>query len=353
VWDAAGTTLASAQTQFKLELGTGALRLSLEDDSFAPLARSARPQARMDVAYDGSDAQRWIFSVRREGQDRALRVISGRALPARLEWNGLDRAGRRAPDGDYLLDLAVLTRAGLTQTAEARVSVDTRRPTLSLQTDTRVFRPGAEGQGLSLTLGLAGDVEAAARWTLRFESLVGRPLKTFGGEGVPPATVVWNGLDERGDPVPGGALYYADFSVETDSGALATLPRLSVASRLEEPTLPFRVPLATVHFQPGDEMVSPEEQTVLHEAAAAVKKYNSDYVVLVLGHAETSEGPQSLRGGLELSFLRAGAVRDYLLGTEGLDPKRVKASGLGDAEASPAGGGAGRQRRVEVILYVQ
>ncbi len=351
VFDAQGRTLGAAEARFTLEAGTGRLRLSPEADIFAPIPQSVRSSARLAVGYDGADAQRWTLTVRRAGEPRPLRVTSGRGLPRVLAWDGRDRAGRRVPDGLYSLSLDVLAR-GTTVSAKAELSVDTRRPRLTLEGAPRVFKPGEGVAAVSFKTGLSGEAGIPSRWTLRVESLQGKAIKSFEGAGAPPASVAWNGVDEAGRPVAPGSLYYVDYKVEMESGALAALPRLTLASRPEESKLPFRVPLQTLRFGDGDESIALEDYAGLKEAAAAVKKYSSDYVVQVEGHAQDGESGRGGLGELELSFLRAKAVRDYLVESEGLDPQRVRSSGFG-SEAPASGAEPGRGRRVEVILYAQ
>ena len=353
IWDAFGVTLASAEAPFRLELGTGKLLLQAQQAAFAPLPRSTRPQARLLVSYDGYDAVHWTFTVRRQGLDRPLRVLAGRALPDELAWNGLDARHRRAPDGAYALELQVLTKGGSTATAQALVQVDTRRPEMALDSAPRVFAVEGAAPGLTLRLGARGAADGVLKWSLKLETRDGRALRSFGGPGAPPSTQFWDGRSESGAAVAGGSLVYADFRVEMQSGAVADPPRLALASRLEDPKLPFRVPLGTVHFDAGDDGISVDEFAALKEAAAAVKKYNSEYAVQVLGHAEAGEAAHSAQSELELSFLRANAVRDYLVDNEGLDKGRVRASGLGDLEAAAGEGTTDRRRRVEIILYVK
>jgi len=60
-----------------------------------------------------------------------------------------------------------------------------------------------------------------------------------------------------------------------------------------------------------------------------VKKYGADYLVQVLGYADSQEAASGAMGALELSFLRARTVRDYLVDSGGLDASRVKAMGFG------------------------
>jgi flagellar motor protein MotB len=127
---------------------------------------------------------------------------------------------------------------------------------------------------------------------------------------------------------------------------------------VDEPKQPFRVPLQTVRFQEGEESPQLDDFRALKEAAAAVKKYSTDYVVLISGYAGSGEsGSAGGLGELELSFLRAKTVRDFLVESEGLSPDKVKAVGRGADESAAAailGSDArAKARRVDVILYAQ
>ena len=355
--DAQGVTLATSSAKFQFDLGGGSLRLLPEADIFAPIAQSARPNAVLVVGYQGADARRWTLSITREGSKKPVRVLSGPKLPARLLWDGKDRQKRSVPDGGYNIELQLVTAAGKTLTAQTRVDVDTRRPTADLEADPLVFEAKGDVGSVTFGLGVAGEAGIPARWTLSIETLHGKPLKTFAGKGSPPQQVVWNGVDEAGKLVPGGALYYASFVVEMESGALARQPRLALASKAPEPTQPFRVPLQSLRFEEGDEVISLEDYKSLKEAAAAVKKYSTDYVVLINGYAAGGESSKGGLSELELSFLRAKAVRDFLVEGEGLDAAKVRAAGLGVEKAAPAAAATDdlrkKARHVEIILYAQ
>jgi outer membrane protein OmpA-like peptidoglycan-associated protein len=352
VFDAQGVSLAAAAAGFQLLAEAGPLTLSPQQDQFAPLAQSSRPQALLAVGGGGGGARRWTLTVRPEKGGAPLRVLSGPGLPALLAWNGQDRAGRRAADGAYALTLQVLGADGATRTAQARVEVDTRRPQLSLEALPRVFKAGDGLAVVSFKPQLRGTAGIPVRWSLQMQALDGKALRSFAGAGSPPELVAWNGANEEGHPVAAGTLLYADYMVEMDSGAQARLPRLALATRPLEPSLPFRVPLKTLRFAAGDESVALEDFKALKDAAAAVKQYSADYAVQVLGHAAEGESGRDGLGELELSFLRARSVRDFLVDSEGLDPDRVQASGVG-AEDKASGEGGERQRRVDVILYAK
>jgi outer membrane protein OmpA-like peptidoglycan-associated protein len=355
--DAQGLTLASAEAKFQLDLGGGKLRLLPEADIFAPIGQSERKSANVAVGYQGAGIQRWTLTITREGSAKPVRILSGRKLPARLAWDGFNSKGARVADGGYRLDLSLLTVGGGTLNAQTRLDVDTRRPNLDLNAEPLVFEAKGDVGAVTFSLGQSAEAGIPARWSLSVETLTGKKLKSFAGKGSPPAQLVWNGTDEAGKPVAGGAIYYVDFVVAMESGALARQPRVALASKLEEPKQPFKVTLQSVHFDEGEESVSLEEYTGLKETAAAIKKYGADYVVLVNGYAGLGEAGKAGLGEIELSFLRAKAVRDFLVEAEGLPSDKVRSVGNGP-KSSPAGslpGPAARAaaRVVDVIIYAQ
>jgi hypothetical protein len=76
-----------------------------------------------------------------------------------------------------------------------------------------VFSPLAEPAVTQLELTARTRAEAR-RWTLRVTDRSNRIVRQFGGEGEPPAHVVWDGMDEAGLTVPDGV--YTHVLVVTD-----------------------------------------------------------------------------------------------------------------------------------------
>lgn len=353
--DASGEALGAGETRINVMLQAGKLRLAPDSEIFAPAVQSARPQVSFGVAYDGADAREWTLSISRPGQPKPVRIIKGKGNPpVRIVWDGKDSTGKRVADGRYEAELAV--QGSALSTAKTVVEADTRKPTLDLKAEPRVFEPRGESGSVTFEPAVVSSSGITVSWRLAIENLEGKALKTFNGKGAPPQTVVWNGVDESGTAVAREALYYAAFSITTESGAIARTPRLTLAAKLAAPTQPFKVPLQTVRFAVGDESVALEEYRALKEAVEAIKKYGAEYVLQVVGYADTTESNSSTVGGMELSLLRARAVRDYLISNESLDPEKVRAMGYG--ESSPVGDnnsdeGRARNRRVELILFTK
>ena len=91
--------------------------------------------------------------------------------------------------------------------------------------------------------------------------------------------------------------------------------------------------------------------------SAAIKKSGTDYMVIVNGYGALGESGRAGLGELELSFLRAKAVRDFLVESEGLPETKVKAVGNGTKQQSagslPGASARAASRSVDVIIYAQ
>jgi hypothetical protein len=330
------TAAAAGVSGTRLELIAAAAR-------FAPIPSSTRPRLELKVAYNGTDAPPWRWTARIRGASADLRTVVGKRLPGRIVWNGMDQGRKRVPDGAYDLRLEAYA-GGRTLTAKTTVRIDTRRALPSLEAEPRIFKAGVPGQSVALKLSAPGS-SASSRWKVQVRSMEEGFSRVFGGSGVPPAVLSWNGSDDGGKPAPGGRLYSVKLSVETASGALAESPELRLSALAVDPDRPLRLPLKTVAFAVGDERLSPESLAAVRESAAAVLKGGKDYQVSVLGRTEPGE--QGGAGGtddISLSFLRAAAVREALI-AEGLEPARVAASGAGATQ--------GPGRAADLVLFTR
>jgi len=121
---------------------------------------------------------------------------------------------------------------------------------------------------------------------------------------------------------------------------------------VEVETTPRGVVLRTpgqLLFAEGSDELRGEALPVLHEIAALLKDVPGD--VSIEGHAD--DGGKGGTAGFELSCARALAALRELVGVEGLDAKRLRATGFGDVRPLFANSGPlarERNRRVEFVL---
>lgn len=103
----------------------------------------------------------------------------------------------------------------------------------------------------------------------------------------------------------------------------------------------------SVLFRSGSADLLPAAKRRLDEVAEALKKTQSPLVIE--GHTD-SQGPTELNE--ELSYERAGAVRDYLV-ERGVDSARVRTEGRGEEQpiaSNKSAEGRANNRRVEIVI---
>lgn len=140
----------------------------------------------------------------------------------------------------------------------------------------------------------------------------------------------------------------ADLSAET----VAIRARFDGPHDFEPFTPPAVITIAldaSVLFDTGKAMLKPEARQTLHEAAERVKKF-SGAAVLVSGHTDTVGSDASNQA---LSERRAAAVKDYFVGSEGIDAGALATRGFGSTQPVADNGtdaGRARNRRVDVVI---
>lgn len=113
------------------------------------------------------------------------------------------------------------------------------------------------------------------------------------------------------------------------------------------PSLPRRMTLDGVNFEPGSVRLTPDSITILDNAAASLNAWG-EVRVEVAGHTDSSH---SAAFNLELSRRRAEAVRAYLV-KKGVRAERLTARGYGESQPvadNRTAAGRMQNRRVELV----
>jgi outer membrane protein OmpA-like peptidoglycan-associated protein len=356
--DGSGQELASAETSLTVILSSAEMGMVLDSDIFAPGASSRRNSISLGFGKAPTGLQSYTVSIRHQGDKKVLRSFKGKVLPRSIRWDGKNQFGKVVPDGAYSIELKGLLQGGRSVVSSTQVEVDTRRPQLSVEAYPRIFEPGLETNAVGIDLKAEKMAGIPSRWELLVETLDGKRVRLFEGKGTPPERISWPGKDDQGQKVPNETLFYLSYLLEMESGAVAKAPRLTLGSEVTafKEQSAIKVTLAVVHFNANEENISLEDYKALKEAADGVKKYGNEYLLQVLGHADGTEAATGPMSALELSYLRAKAVRDYLAEAGGLEADRIKAMGFGSER--PQGDdatddGRAKNRRVDVILFTK
>ncbi|AAZ98407.1 outer membrane protein [Thiobacillus denitrificans ATCC 25259] len=113
------------------------------------------------------------------------------------------------------------------------------------------------------------------------------------------------------------------------------------------PSMPRRMTLDGVSFEPGSVRLTPDSITILDNAAASLNAWG-EVRVEVAGHTDSTH---SAAFNLELSQRRAEAVRAYLV-KKGVRAERLTARGYGESQPvadNRTAAGRAQNRRVELV----
>jgi flagellar hook assembly protein FlgD/outer membrane protein OmpA-like peptidoglycan-associated protein len=191
----------------------------------------------LPLQQTGSAEDQWTGTVRNiEGA--AVRAYTWKnASPPSFEWDGKTDDGVAAPDGVYSYEVAATDRAGNVGKAELQnIIIDTRPTPVQLTIDLSYFSPNGDGVKDTETFGLNVPVSTGIeKWSLAVADAQGQQKRTFNGTIRIPATIAWDGKDDKGAALPEGA-YKGKLSVIYVNGHAPTAESPAVAIKLTAPT---------------------------------------------------------------------------------------------------------------------
>jgi flagellar hook assembly protein FlgD len=166
-----------------------------------------------------------VISVTDEAGNRVGSVEVGGMIGDEVVLNGYLDQGmtRRAPEGVY--SVSVTARYGngtVVESGPIDVEVDVTAPSGSVSVTESVFSP--EGDGLKDTITIRHNLSDDASWTGYVYVAGGEVLETLQLGSNVPETVVWDGRDLDGNPIPDGTYSYSLIGVDAAGNQYETSP---------------------------------------------------------------------------------------------------------------------------------
>jgi outer membrane protein OmpA-like peptidoglycan-associated protein len=230
--------------------------------------------------------------------------------------------------------------------------IDTSPPVLHVTLSPLPFTPDGDGvddeMSVNINIETKSDIYA---WHIQIREP--RPpyllFSEWRGEGMPPETIVWNGISTSGELVQSASDYPFTLAVNNIYGEEAyftgnvevgiLVVREGNIRRIIVPSIVFAANAG--NFAGLDADTTAANDFILRRVAEALERY-PDNKVKVEGHANPTTAPgtrartdeetgtRTVKGLRPLSEERAKAVLDYLVGL-GIDPERLSAVGMGSA----------------------
>jgi len=227
--------------------------------------------------------------------------------------------------------------------------------------DVTVSAPGYVPQSLkvnfsssrltSLKVNLRPDVEGEAQLNLRiYDKNTGKVIPQA-SVNIAGSALVTNNNGELFLTLPSGS-YTMDvaasgYIVQKEAVTLSTAAPVSMDIALL-PSASSLI-LTGVNFESGSAIILPQSYPALEQAVRFLNN-NPGVIVEIQGHTD-SQG--SAAGNLALSQQRADAVRNYLIGIDGIDASRLIAKGYGETmpiASNATAEGRAVNRRVELVI---
>ncbi len=158
------------------------------------------------LVQNGSEEVTWVGEILSNGRPVRLWTFTGTPSP-RLEWDGLDDAGRLSPDGTYGYRLSATDRAGNRGSVNAPdFTLTTENTPLLVVVDQRAFSPNGDKQKDEMTITAQVKlIEGINSWRVDILDSTGQAIRTFEGANGAPSPLIWNGKDSRGATVKDGS----------------------------------------------------------------------------------------------------------------------------------------------------
>ena len=205
-YDAAGNVGESEGVKISVDTRETPMQLVASPGYFSPNADGIQDTVRVEPELGVKDGvESWRYDVKdRRGQ--VVRSAEGRLLPAVYVWDGLDAGGRRASDGEYVVELEVVYRSGNRPLARTgAVVLDTVFPQAQISSDVTIFSPDGDGRQDTVRIVQGGSEEEL--WEGRIVNAGGQEMKKeFWKGGL--QDFVWDGKDGAGNRVTDGAYRY-------------------------------------------------------------------------------------------------------------------------------------------------
>ncbi len=218
--DRAGNTGASAPISIRIDTESTPVRVSADPQYFSPNGDSVKDKVRIIPSLrvtTGVDT--WTFRVR-DAKGNTVRTFTGRSkAPDEVAWDGIDDAGKHAPDGQYTATLDVTYVNGNTPKAESGpFFIDTHVPQVTVSSAALLFSPTPDSKLQAVTIKQTSSDEDL--WEGELRTAAGQHVRGWFWKGKA-SDFSWDGKDENGNLMPDGYYTYV-VKAQSKGGTTAT-----------------------------------------------------------------------------------------------------------------------------------
>ena len=226
-WDERGNISDRKEGTIIVDTVAPEVKLSIKDRFFAPTGDGHKDRLiiQQDIKSEPEDIWNAGF------EDASGRVIksyewTGRTVPSRVVWDGLDDAGKEAPEGLYRYFIESTDKAGNRGAASFRDITLTRAPETADITVSEEYFSYVHGRDLVFRPYLSKK-EGLEFWKVTVTDARENVVREFTGDSRLPNEIRWNGLDSEGRKLKDG-VYYVKIDTEFITGIITSSFRKQV-----------------------------------------------------------------------------------------------------------------------------
>jgi flagellar motor protein MotB len=157
----------------------------------------------------------------------------GLVIPYELNWNGLTDTGHIASDGEYYAFVTACDEFGnVAVSASNKITLDLTPPVIRLGVDTLIFSPNGDGRKDTVTF--FNETTPGDSYKAEIRDGDGEVVRDWNWNTSVPASVVWDGNDNRGEPVPEGSYDYIVYgSDKAGNKSILSIPHIHLSRQAQ------------------------------------------------------------------------------------------------------------------------
>lgn len=205
--DRAGNPGESSSIDLRVDTEKKAAVLSSDSRAFSPNGDGVKDTVKIIPEVRSSDVPAsWEIVVKAPGGEPVKSWKGSGVVPKEVPWNGKTDSNASSPDGAYEAQLTVaFANLDKAVASSGTITLDTSAPKAEVSVAPPLFSPNGDGRKDELKI--AQTATPGDEWKGGIQTAAGKPVRSWTWKGNL-ESVVWDGKDDEGNPVPDGKYRY-------------------------------------------------------------------------------------------------------------------------------------------------
>lgn len=206
--DRAGNRTEVSVSGITIDTRETPVRIRLGGTAFSPDGNGVQDYMQLTPVLEVRDnIDNWQLEVKDSGGTTKRRYSGTGAPPTLVRFDGNDDSLAKLPEGDYIAHLTVEYKNGKRPSARSgEFTLDLTAPQAETSVNIPLFSPNGDGNKDLVVIRQTSSEERV--WHGTIQNAEEEIVRSYVWYGSPPASIEWNGRDNRGRMVPDGTYSY-------------------------------------------------------------------------------------------------------------------------------------------------